>query len=106
MKLIFRKESTGFFDMKTRYHIFIEEKEKYLFSVEKDNFWTYIFSERKDVFSEKHKSYIGKIETNFSGTEFVVFNNGHSPEASKDLENSHKLMAFIRYENIKGPRRF
>ena len=37
----------------------------------------------KDEFSNKSSCYLGKVRSNFLGTEFHVYNNGENPEKAK-----------------------
>lgn len=55
------------------------------------------------------KNYIGKVESNFLGTEWQFFDSGVNPERSRDLEKVRKQLGSVGYQyNLlgrNGPRR-
>jgi hypothetical protein len=42
------------------------------------------------------------MESNFSGTEFTLYDNGEDSSATKMMENYKKQIAFINYTQEKG----
>jgi tubby-related protein 1 len=42
-------------------------------------------------------SYVGKVRSNFLGTEFVFYDNGDAPEESKDKKNIRKELGAVLY---------
>jgi hypothetical protein len=63
----------------TKYAVYIEENNKFLFSVLKDGLNKFIFSFSKENITEKNKNYLGKLVWNFYGSEFMLFDDGFDP---------------------------
>lgn len=55
------------------------------------------------------KGYLGKLRSNFLGTEFYLYGPGKNPKKAKNIEDAREQQGFIEYEtNVlgsKGPRR-
>ena len=55
------------------------------------------------------KGYLGKLRSNFLGTEFYLYDDGENPKKAKDFESVRNEFGNIEYEtNVlgsKGPRR-
>lgn len=69
-----------------KYHMHISNGFLYLMSAKKracNNTSNYIISlSREDL--EKGNNFIGKVRSNFMGTEFVLYDHGENPEKTKD----------------------
>ena len=64
-----------------KYFVMIEENNKFLFSVTKEGFNTYLFSMNKDNTSENNKNYLGKmVSQNLSNSNFILYDNGFDPK--------------------------
>jgi hypothetical protein len=67
-----------------------------------------VTTDQKDV-SKDSTHYVGKLRSNFSGTEFVVYNKGMNPSKidgkNTSFNNARKELGVIRYEqNVMGAR--
>ena len=55
------------------------------------------------------KGYLGKVRSNFLGTEFYLYDVGKNPKKAKSFEDVREQHGFVEYEtNVlgsKGPRR-
>jgi tubby-related protein 1 len=55
------------------------------------------------------KGYLGKLRSNFLGTEFYLYDTGKNPKKAKSQKDMREQHGFIEYEtNVlgsKGPRR-
>lgn len=55
------------------------------------------------------KGYLGKLRSNFLGTEFYIYDNGKNPKKAKSLDDTRIQHGVVEYEkNVlgsKGPRR-
>jgi len=55
------------------------------------------------------KGYLGKLRSNFLGTEFYIYDEGENPGKAKNLQQVREQHGVIQYEtNVlgsKGPRR-
>ena len=70
----------------------------------------YILSLDKKDFSRKSKNCLGKLRSNFVGTEFYLYDKGENPnKKKKNPENIRSEFAFIKYQKnifgMKGPRK-
>ena len=54
-------------------------------------------------------AYLGKVRSNFLGTEFYLYDNGENPKKAKNYETVRSQHGVVEYEkNVlgsKGPRR-
>ena len=72
----------------------------------------YIISLSDKDFDRKSENCVGKLRSNFVGTEFMLFDDGENPKKSKtiDPEKFRKQLLYVRYEKnlfgMKGPRKF
>lgn len=61
------------------------------------------------MFNKKSDSYIGKLRSNFMGTEFNIYDSGKNPKNSSNFDLvRHQLGSIIYKSNImgtKGPRK-
>jgi tubby-related protein 1 len=55
------------------------------------------------------KGYLGKVRSNFLGTEFYLYDDGNNPKKAKSIEGVREQLGLVEYEtNVlgsKGPRR-
>src|SRR5206468_8830465 len=63
----------------------------------------------QDKLKKGAKGYLGKLRSNFLGTEFYLYDTGKNPKKAKTFEDVREQHGFIEYEtNVlgsKGPRR-
>merc|ERR1719258_386051 len=70
----------------------------------------YLISKNKDDLSRTGTNFMGKLRSNFVGTEFTVYDSGLAPKDSKGAQNKlRKELALVTYaSNVlgsKGPRK-
>lgn len=69
----------------------------------------YMISMDQEKVGKKGSGYLGKVRSNFLGTEFCIFDTGENPEKAKTPDQIRKQHGVIQYEtNVlgsKGPRR-
>ncbi len=63
----------------------------------------------QDKLKKGTNGYLGKLRSNFLGTEFYLYDNGDNPKKAKSFENIRTQQGVVEYEkNVlgsKGPRR-
>ena len=69
----------------------------------------YLISSKPDEFSKRKPSFLGRVVSNFLGTEFILYDNGLNPKKTKDLEAMRCQLGIVYYESHimanKGPRK-
>ena len=69
----------------------------------------YMISMDQEKLGKKETGYLGKVRSNFLGTEFSIYDNGQNPDKAKTPEGVRCQHGVIQYEtNVlgsKGPRR-
>ena len=59
----------------------------------------YLISIKKDQFDKTQESFIGKLRSNFMGTEFNLYDHGENPKRCKQMEKARREHAVIMYES-------
>jgi len=106
-----RGEKTSFLDNPT-YRVFLKENDEFLMAAKKrtkNKTSNYIITTESNIVIEKHgKATVGKLRSNFMGTEFILYDSGKNPK-SEAKSTIRKELAAISYEvNVmgsRGPRR-
>lgn len=65
-----------------KYHVFMSSGFRYLMSCKKrsgNKTSNYIIGMDKDNLDRKHPSFLGKVRSNFMGSEFHVYDKGENP---------------------------
>jgi hypothetical protein len=70
----------------------------------------YVISSDPNQMEKSHTGYLGKVRSNFLGTEFSIFDNGKGPKKADPAKNNlRSQQGVVQYEtNVlgsKGPRR-
>lgn len=69
----------------------------------------YLIGMDKNKLEKKHEGFLGKVRSNFIGTEFCVYDTGLNPGDTKDHSKIRKELAVVTYESnimgAKGPRK-
>jgi len=69
----------------------------------------YLITYNKDICSKKAPFYLGKLRSNFLGTEFNLWDHGENPKDTNDLNKVREQMGVIVYESnllgARGPRK-
>ncbi|CAD8127882.1 unnamed protein product [Paramecium sonneborni] len=95
------------------YHVYTTEEDIYLFSAKKVAMKTksnYIISMDKKEFSINDSNFLGKVKSNFLGTEFILWDKGKNFKKCQENSNQiRKQLGIVYYENrimqSKGPRK-
>lgn len=107
------RNKSGFNFLFPKYILKLSEGEKFLLSGKKrtgNKTSNYMVSIEQDS-KKKGKGYLGKVRSNFMGTEFVIYDNGDNPKKKKKQMAGYfrKEMASCLYESnvlgSKGPRK-
>ncbi|CAK81757.1 unnamed protein product (macronuclear) [Paramecium tetraurelia] len=106
-----KRDRSGMSRFYPKYHLHLSNGFLYLMSAKKracNNTSNYIISmSREDL--EKGNNFIGKVRSNFMGTEFVLYDAGLNPDKTKDQSKLRQQLGIVQYEsNIlgsKGPRK-
>jgi tubby-related protein 1 len=63
----------------------------------------------REKMKKSNQGYLGKLRSNFLGTEFTIYNSGKNPKKAKNESEIREQHGFVEYEtNVlgsKGPRR-
>ena len=69
----------------------------------------YLISMDQDKVAKDGSGFLGKVRSNFLGTEFSIFDAGSNPEKAKNPDSVRQQHGVVQYEtNVlgsKGPRR-
>ena len=69
----------------------------------------YIITMNLDNFEKESAGFLGKLRSNFMGTEFSVYDTGKSPSDTKNFIELRKQLSAIKYESnifgMGGPRK-
>lgn len=95
-----------------KYHVsFSENINQHILTVKKkpkNATPNYIFSLSKEIFNRKSDFCLGKLRSNFIGTEFTLYDAGENPKKGDPL-TCRKELALIEYDKnilgLKGPRK-
>lgn len=95
------------------YHVFMKDGDRFLLAAKKrskQRTSNYLISSNKDDLSRTGPNFVGKLRSNFVGTEFTVYNNGVNPkDAGGDTDRLRTELALVTYaSNVlgsKGPRK-
>ena len=96
-----------------RYNLVLSDSNKFLLAGKKKSGSAtskYVISADEKQMEKSLNGYLGKVRSNFLGTEFTIFDNGKGPKkASAAKDNLRYQHGCVQYEtNVlgsKGPRR-
>lgn len=106
-----KRDRSGLNRFYPKYHCYISNGPQYLMSGKKrgqNKTSNYLIAYHKDV--KKNSPYcLGKVRSNFMGTEFNIFDEGLNPSKAKDIERLRSNLGVVLYESnllsAKGPRK-
>jgi hypothetical protein len=101
---IIRKVDSVYEKLYPRYYLYLSNNEKFLLSAKKafaSTSITYLISNKEGVINMKDDSYIGKISSNFIGTEFNIFDNGKKHNETKNITEMRTQYGAVTYVRNK-----
>jgi len=93
-----------------KYELYLKENDEFLLAAKKrphNKTSNYIISMEKDEVEKDSSGYLGKLRSNFVGTEFVLYDNGLNPKTHRGAvqKSIRKELAGVIYQsNILGSR--
>ncbi|KAM3129701.1 hypothetical protein pb186bvf_018214 [Paramecium bursaria] len=106
-----KRDKSGFGRFYPSYHIHFSNGFLYLMSAKKracNNTSNYLIAMSKSDMTAK-QNFLGKVRSNFIGTEFILYDSGKNPKKTKHPEEFRQQLGVVLYEsNIlgsKGPRK-
>ena len=94
-----------------KYYVHTFPNERFLMAARKrpkNSTPNYIITMNKDNF-DKDDKYLGKLRSNFFGTEFNLFDTGKNPKDTNNIDELRNYIAAVEYETnlfgLKGPRK-
>lgn len=106
------RHKNGFNRIWPKYTLVLSDGAKFLLNGKKcagNATSNYMISLDQEKVDKKNNGYLGKVRSNFLGTEFYIFDTGKNPKDSKDVNENRAQHGVIQYEtNVlgsKGPRR-
>lgn len=106
------RHKSGFNRLWPKYTLHLSDGEKFLLTGKKRSgnaTSNYMISIDESKMKKNTKGYLGKLRSNFLGTEFYIYDSGENPKKAKSLEETRSQMGVVEYEkNVlgsKGPRR-
>ncbi len=106
-----KRDKSGMGRFYPKYHMYTSGKLEYLMTGKKrsgNKTSNYLISMNKSELDKSSPFYLGKVRSNFLGTEFHVYDRGENPEC-KDQSKVRKELAVVIYESnllgARGPRK-
>ena len=106
------RKKTGIDKLYPKYYCNVFKSEKFLMAARKRPHNTTpnnLITMSQHNFEKDNEGFIGKLRSNFFGTEFSVYDSGENPSNAKDLNKIRKQLAQITFESnifgMKGPRK-
>jgi len=86
-----------------KYYVSINNNEKFLMAGRKrpnNTTPNYIITMDNEVFDKNSNLYLGKLRSNFLGTEFQIYNTGKNPDDTKNFDDVRAHLGCIKYVSI------
>lgn len=106
------RQKSGFNRLWPKYTLSLSDGNKFLLSGKKRSAnatSNYLISLDQEKLDKKNSGYLGKVRSNFLGTEFYIYDTGKNPEKNKKSDENRAQHGVVQYEtNVlgsKGPRR-
>lgn len=107
-----KRDRSGFNRFFPKYHCFLSHGPQYLMTGKKKAYnktSNYLLSYKKDELKKKSLYYLGKLRSNFMGTEFNVYDGGENPKKTHDPNLVRENLGVVIYESnllgARGPRK-
>lgn len=106
------RHKSGFNRLWPKYTLHLSDSNKFLLNGKKRSgnaTSNYMITLDQEKMKKGTQGYLGKVRSNFLGTEFYLYDDGVSPKNERDIERIRREHGIIEYEtNVlgsKGPRR-
>lgn len=106
-----RRDKSGLALFYPKYHVYLSNSLRFLLTGKKRSInktSNYLMSMSKTELSKKSNYFLGKVRSNFLGTEFHIYDTGENPKKCKNTKEARKELAGIIYKSnlfgAKGPR--
>lgn len=106
------RHKSGFNRLWPKYTLQLSEGQRFLLNGKKRSGQTtsnYMITIDQEKLKKGTKGYLGKLRSNFLGTEFTIFDYGQNPKKAKVQDDVREQHGVVQYEtNVlgsKGPRR-
>ena len=106
------RSKSGFDRLFPKYTLSLSNGNKYLLTGKKrgmNSTSNYMITIEQKKFEKESNGYLGKVRSNFLGTEFYLFDSKENPKKVDDKEEARNQYGVVQYEtNVlgsKGPRR-
>jgi len=106
------RSKSGFDRLFPKYTLSLSSGSKYLLTGKKrgmNSTSNYMITIEQKKFEKESNGYLGKVRSNFLGTEFYLFDSKENPKKVDDKEEARNQYGVVQYEtNVlgsKGPRR-
>lgn len=107
------RERSGFNRIYPKYFLFVSDTHQFLLAGRKrpgNKTSNYLISMSEKDLKTKSPSYLGKVRSNFMGTEFMIYDKGINPKKkAATLETMREELGVIMYQSnllgAKGPRK-
>lgn len=108
-----RRERSGFNRLYPKYFLFTSDTRAFLLAGKKrpgNKTSNYLMSMNEKELKTKSPAYMGKVRSNFMGTEFTVYDKGLNPKRkAATIETFREELAIVMYQSnllgAKGPRK-
>lgn len=101
-----KRDKSGLGRLYPKYHMHFSQGYLYLMSAKKqalNNTSNYLVSMTRNDVDKKNENFLGKVRSNFMGTEFTFYDNGHNPSKTKYHESKRCELGAAFYEsNLLG----
>jgi hypothetical protein len=80
--------------LSTLTHVFLQDNDRFLMCSKKrpnNKTSNYLISKKENDLARESPNYLGKLRSNFVGTEFQVFDNGQSPDHEEGGHGTHSF---------------
>jgi len=107
-----KRDKSGMGRFYPKYHCYLSHGPQYLMSGKKrahNATSNYLISYNKNEIKKNSPFCLGKLRSNFLGTEFNIFDQGQNPGKTRDIEKLRSHLGVVLYESnllsAKGPRK-
>jgi tubby-related protein 1 len=87
LQCFIKRSKSGLARLYPVYHMYTTEGARYMLTAKKvvmNSTSNYILCMQRDNLSTKSENYLGKVKSNFMGTEFMLYDNGMNPKHTKN----------------------